>query len=64
MLLKDLRDIDFTNLKVIVSWTFDKGYEWEDLLKAPSYESDWVWDCKVMYFTKTDLYDLVIKIGQ
>jgi len=63
MLLKDLKGMNFTNLKVSVSWTFNKGYDWEDLLKAPDYEVDWMWDSEVKWFTKTELYDLVIYIG-
>ena len=63
MKLKDLRNEKFMGLKVIVSWTYNKGYEWEELLNAPSYESDWLWESTVQYFTKTELYDLVIKIG-
>lgn len=63
MKLKELRDANFTNLKVCVSYTFNKGYDWEELLKAPEYESGWVWDSEVKWFTKTELYDLVIYIG-
>ena len=63
MKLSELRNEKFMGLKVIVSWTFNKGYEWEDLLKAPDYESEWVWESEIQYFTKTPLYDLVIKIG-
>ena len=63
MKLKELRDMNFTNLKVCVSYTFNKGYDWQELLKAPNYESEWVWDSEVKWFTKTELYDLVIYIG-
>lgn len=62
MKLKELKDSNFTELKVIVSWTFDKGYEWEDLKNAPAYESEWLWESDIDYFTKTEKYDLVIKI--
>ena len=62
MLVKDLKDMQFYGMKVCVSWTFNKGYDWEDLLKAPDYEAGWVWDSEVVAFTKTELYDLVIKI--
>ena len=30
MKLRDLKGMSFTNLKVCVSWTFNKGYDWED----------------------------------
>ena len=63
MLLKDLKDANFTNLKVCVSWTFNKGYDWEDMLKAPDYEVGWMWESEVKWFTKTELYDLIIYIG-
>ena len=63
MLLKDLKNMNFTNLKVSVSWTFNKCYDWEDILKAPDYEVGWMWDSEVKWFTKTELYDLVIYIG-
>ena len=63
MLLKDLKNENFTNLKVSVSWTFNKGYDWEDILKAPENEVSWMWESEVKWFTKTELYDLVIYIG-
>ena len=63
MKLRELRDMNFTNLKVCVSYTFNKGYDWQELLNAPDYESEWVWDSEVKWFTKTELYDLVIYIG-
>ena len=63
MKLRDLKGMSFTNLKVCVSWTFNKGYDWEDILKAPEDEVEWLWDSNVKYFTKTKLYDLVISVG-
>jgi len=63
MLLKELKDANFTNLKVCVSYTFNKGYDWEDILKAPNDEVGWLWESEVRWFTKTDKYDLVIYIG-
>lgn len=63
MKLRDLKDMSFTNLKVCVSCTFNKGYDWEDILNAPDNETEWLWDSNVKYFTKTKLYDLVINVG-
>ena len=51
------------DLKVIVSWTYNKGYGWEDLLNAPEIETKWLWESDIKYFSKTDIYDLVITIG-
>lgn len=61
MKVKDFIKYNFTNLKVIVSYTFNKGIELSDIIEAPEFY-DWLLESEISYFTKTSKYDLVIKI--
>ena len=61
MKVRDLIKKDFINLKVIISYAFNKGIEVADILEAPkTYE--WLLDSEIRYFTKTKKYDLVVKV--
>ena len=60
MKLRDLENVVFDDVKVIVSTGFNEGIEWEEV-KALK-DKFWGWDYTVALITKTELYDIVIKL--
>ena len=55
-----LKSIKFRNVKVIVSWTFNKGIELEDILSDTYGTYEWLLDSRVVDITKSPKYDVVI----
>ncbi len=55
-----LKSIKFNNVKVAVSWTFNKGIELEDILSDTYGTYEWLLESRVVDITKTPKYDIVI----
>lgn len=61
MKLKDFENVVFAqDTKVVVSWEFDKGVEWEAIKEAK--EKWWGWNYEVSWIGKSKNYDIVIHI--
>lgn len=65
MNLKELiESVKFRRVKVIVSWTFNKGIELNDILKDTSGMYNWLLNSRVVDMTKSPLYDIVIHVTE
>lgn len=65
MKLKDFENVVFAqDTKVVVSWKFNEGVEWEAIkeYKKATNEEWWGWNYEVSWIGKSKNYDIVIHI--
>ena len=63
MKVKDLVEQKFENVSVVVSYTYNEGYELQTIKDYPQdFES--ILESEISYISKTDKYDLVIHLKE